>query len=57
MVMTIREVAQALKISEKTCYRLVQSGELEHIWVRGVIRVPTESVSKFIRKEVEKGDR
>ena len=57
MVMTIREVARVLKVSEKTCYRLVKTGELEHIWVRGTIRVPTEAVVIYIRKAVKKGER
>lgn len=56
MVMTIREVARALKISEKTAYKLVSSGELPYIWVRGVIRVPTESVVDYIKREVKKGE-
>lgn len=51
-VYTVREVAALLKISSKTAYRLIRSGEIHAIQVRGQFRITSLALDEYM-----KGDR
>jgi excisionase family DNA binding protein len=52
-ILTIREVAELLKINEKTVYTLVAVGKLPGCKVGGSSRFEREAVARWIRR---KGD-
>jgi excisionase family DNA binding protein len=46
---TIEEIAAQLRVSKMTVYRLVETGEIDHIRVGRVYRVPEESLRAYLR--------
>ena len=55
-ILTVREVAERLKVAEKTVYRLCDRGLLRRIPGLRVIRIPRSSLDKFIvSAEIEVG--
>ena len=42
--LTVREAARVLKVSTATVYKLCARGELAHVRVLSVIRIPGESL-------------
>ncbi len=48
-LLTVAEVASALRVSRMTVYRLVQSGELAAIQVGRSYRVPAHAVEAYLR--------
>lgn len=57
-IMTIREVAEYLKLTEKTAYRLVSDGVLPGFKVGGSWRFRKVELDKWIKKnENRKGQR
>lgn len=54
-ILTIREVADLLKIGEKTAYTMAQSGELPGFKVRGQWRFRRSDIDVWIRSQVEAG--
>ncbi len=48
-LLTIREVADRLRVSRATVYRLVQAGALPVLRVSNSIRIPTECLTKAVR--------
>ena len=48
-IMTIREVAEYLKIAEKTAYRLAAEGELPGFKVGGSWRFQRNEIDKWIK--------
>jgi excisionase family DNA binding protein len=57
-IMTIREVAEYLKLTEKTTYRLVSEGELPGFKVGGSWRFKRKDLEKWItsQKNTAAGD-
>lgn len=53
-ILTVREVAQFLKINEKTAYKLVVAGELPGFKVGGSWRFKRADLEKWITTEVSK---
>lgn len=49
-IYTVRDVADILKVSTKTVYRLVQDGALPCIWVYGSIRIPQSALDTYLRQ-------
>lgn len=47
-MLTIHDVMARLNVSKSTAYKLVESGALRHVWVRGTLRVPVEVMEAFI---------
>lgn len=49
-VLTVIEVAETLRVSKMTVYRLIQAGTLPafKFGSRGVLRVPTKAVIEYI---------
>lgn len=45
---TVREVAQALRVHQRTAYRLITGGSIKAIKVGSQWRVPEESLAEFI---------
>ncbi|HET7742921.1 MAG TPA: helix-turn-helix domain-containing protein [Mycobacterium sp.] len=45
---TVREIAECLRVSTATVYRLCRRGELEHHRVSHAIRVPGTAVTKYL---------
>lgn len=50
--MTVSEVAELLRVSKMTIYRLVHSGEMLSIRLGRSFRLPRRSVNKYIRCSV-----
>ena len=48
----IKEVAERLKCSERTVYRLISEGDLPAFRVRSSLRVKTESIEAYVEKQV-----
>ena len=55
-IMTIREVAEYLKIAEKTAYRLAAEGELPGFKVGGSWRFRQADIDRWIDKGAKKSD-
>lgn len=54
-VMTVKEVASALRISASTAYALVRKGEIRSIRpTRGIIRIPESAVRDWIDRFSDK---
>lgn len=49
-LMTVVEVAAALRVSRATIYRLVHSGVLPAVQVGRSVRVPRDAVHAFLRR-------
>ena len=47
-LLTVREVAAALKVCTATVYKLCSAGKLSHVRVSGAIRVPVAAVERLI---------
>jgi len=47
---TIRECAEALRISERTVRRAISAGNLQAIRVGRLVRVPAESLRRFVER-------
>ena len=43
---TVREVAEILKVTERTIYNLIESGELKAVKVGDLWRIPESSLPK-----------
>ncbi len=48
--LTVAEVAEQMRVSKMTVYRLVHSGELEAVRVGRSFRVPEDAVEEFLAK-------
>jgi DNA binding domain, excisionase family len=48
LLLTVREVAERLRVRPVTVYRLCERGELAHVRVSNAIRVRPEDVQAFI---------
>ncbi|MCC6808034.1 MAG: helix-turn-helix domain-containing protein [Deltaproteobacteria bacterium] len=46
-MLTLREVAKALRVSTATVYRMVGAGALEHFRVLNAIRVPALAIERL----------
>ena len=55
-IMTIREVAEYLKIAEKTAYRLAAEGELPGFKVGGSWRFRQADIDRWIDKGAKRND-
>ena len=49
-MLTVEEAAQYLRVSRKTIYRLIATGELDCIRVRGAIRIPRQAIDSYISR-------
>jgi excisionase family DNA binding protein len=46
---TVEEIAAQLRVSKMTVYRLIETGEIDHIRVGRVYRVTEESLRAYLR--------
>lgn len=46
------EVAERLAVSDRTIYRLLESGELRGLRIRGAVRVLPASVDEYLRRKI-----
>jgi excisionase family DNA binding protein len=51
-ILTIREVAELLKINEKTAYKLAAGGKIPGFKVGGSWRFDRQEISNWIKREV-----
>ena len=51
LLFTIPESAAALRISRSTIYRLISSGDIETITVRGLQRIRPIALQRFVEKQ------
>lgn len=47
-VYTVEEVASILRVSTKTVYRLIKSGDIPAIRVRGQIRITNTALNNYL---------
>lgn len=52
-ILTIREVAELLKINEKTAYKLALAGEIPGFKVGGSWRFERQEIANWIKRKVE----
>lgn len=48
-LMTVAEVAQYLRVSQRTVEKLIKDGRLKPVWISGVRRFPREYIDLFVR--------
>jgi len=53
-LLTVKEVADKLKVNTMTIYRRVWRGELKSIRVGRLIRIPVREMEKILRREGER---
>jgi excisionase family DNA binding protein len=46
-LLTVREAASALKVSTATVYKLCGSGELDHVRILNLIRIPERALRRI----------
>jgi len=51
LLFTIPEAANSLRISRSTIYRLIASGDIETLTVRGIQRVRPMALQRFVEKQ------
>ena len=51
LLFTIPESAAALRISRSTIYRLISSGDIETITVRGIQRIRPIALQRFVENQ------
>jgi excisionase family DNA binding protein len=51
LLLTIPEAACALRVSRSTIYRLISSGDIETITVRGLQRIRPITLQRFVEKQ------
>lgn len=51
--LTLKEVAELLKLSEKTLYRLAQQGDIPAFKVGGSWRFRTTDIDKWVAKQID----
>ncbi len=49
-LMTVAEVAQIMRVSKMSVYRLIHSGQLEAVRFGHTFRVPKEAVDAFLKQ-------
>ncbi len=49
-VLNVKDLAEALFISQNTAYNLVRSGQIHSIRIGRTYRIPREAVEEFLRK-------
>lgn len=47
-VYTVTEVADILKVSNKTVYNIIHAGDLHAVWVRGQVRITSQALEHFL---------
>ena len=52
-ILTIREMAELLKINEKTAYKLASAGKIPGFKVGGSWRFERQEIAKWIQRKVE----
>jgi len=48
-LMTVNEVAEFLRVSRFTVYRMIDGNELPSVQVRGLRRIPAKAVKDYVR--------
>ena len=56
-IMTIQEVAEYLKLNEKTAYRLASGGEIPGFKVGGSWRFKRQDIERWIEQKTKKKSR
>ena len=53
MMLTVREIAEELKVKPQAVYRWIYSGKLEALKISGILRVEEDAYNHFIGKHSE----
>ena len=48
-MLTVEEIAQKLKVSERTVYRWIAEGKLKSLKIQGIIRITEKDYQQFIK--------
>ena len=54
LLLSPKQAAQALAISERTLWQLTKDGEIASIKVRSCVRYPVTGLERYIAEQVEK---
>jgi excisionase family DNA binding protein len=54
--LTVRELAQVLRVSTRTAYLLVKTGEVPSVRVGGSIRIPRAALVQHLAGELRRGE-
>ena len=52
-LLTVREVANRLKVNVMTIYRRIWNGQIKSIKIGRLIRIPAKEVERILKKENE----
>jgi excisionase family DNA binding protein len=53
-LLNVNQAAEALNTSRSSIYRLIGSCEIDGLKVRGSLRITSESIESYIRREISK---
>lgn len=51
-LLQVREAAALLNCSQRTIYRLIQSGDLQALKIRNCLRIPKKSISEYVSQQI-----
>lgn len=51
--LTVQEIAKNLRVSKMTVYRLVETGELDHVRIGRSIRIPVVGLQRYLEEAKE----
>jgi len=54
-MLTVKEIADRLKVSRFTVYRWIKQGRLKAIRIDGILRIEEEAYNQLIEKGKQKG--
>lgn len=55
-LLTVREVADAMRVSHMTVYRLIRSGQLRAVRVGRVFRIRESEIDRYLSARVVQGE-
>ena len=55
-LLTLKEAAEILKLSERTIRRYIEEGEIKAIKLRGAVRIEERDLEEFINRRKEGGE-
>jgi excisionase family DNA binding protein len=56
LLYTIREAAEALRVSRATVYRMTQAGELPTVHIGTAVRIPAAALARYVEDRTAGGN-
>jgi len=54
-LLTVKEVAETLKVTERTVYNLIERGDIPRVKVGRAVRIRREDMKDYIERQSERG--